>query len=106
MSLRAGEPCIQGSLESQSQQPKVTPPMEWMALVPSAGVASHKPIITDSGFRGEDWLTHWAEAYGAEVYPLPKQASRAERRQWSSARQVVETTFANLTESFGLKYLS
>ena len=43
-------------------------------------------------------------AYGAQVCPLSKTAPRAERRWLSSARQVVETTFANLRESFGLKY--
>ncbi len=62
------------------------------------------PIMTDSGFRGADWLAHWAEAYGAQVCPKPQQASRAERRRWISARQVVETTLSHLTESFGLKY--
>ena len=75
-----------------------------MAAVPSGGAASDKPILSDSGFRGEDWLQHWAHAYGARVDPLSKAAPRAERRVFSSARQVVETTFANLTESFGLKY--
>jgi hypothetical protein len=75
-----------------------------MAVVPSAGAASTKPILSDCGFRGDDWLEHWAKAYGAQVCPLSKAAPRAERRWLSSARQVVETTFANLTESFGLKY--
>ena len=75
-----------------------------MAVVPSSGAASQKPILSDCGFRGDDWLEHWAKAYGAQVCPLPKAAPRAQRRWWSSARQVVETTFANLSESFGLKY--
>ena len=72
--------------------------------MPSGGAVSTKPILSDCGFRGDDWLTHWAKAYGAQVWPLSKAAPRAERRWLSSARQVVETTFANLTESFGLKY--
>ena len=71
-----------------------------MAAVPSGGAASHKPILSDSGFRGDDWLAHWAQAYGAQVFPLSKAAPRAERRWFSSARQVVETTFANLTREF------
>src|SRR5262249_42827525 len=58
----------------------------------------------DSGFRGEDWLTHWATAYGGQVCPPPPQAARAARRWWSAVRQVVETTLAHLSESFGLKY--
>jgi len=103
-STRAGVPGLQGPLDAQGHKPKVTPPEEWMAVVPSGGAASKKPILSDCGFRGDDWLEHWAKAYGARVCPLPKAAPRAERRWLSSARQVVETTFANLTESFGLKY--
>lgn len=103
-SMRAGMPQVQGPLNPMTHQPKVTPPTEWMAPVPSGGAAANKPIMTDSGFRGDDWLAHWAEAYGVHVYPLPKGAAPAERRRWSAVRQAVETTFANLSESFGLKY--
>src|SRR5262249_31600044 len=70
----------------------------------SGGAASHKPILSDCGFRGDDWLAHWAKAYGVQVCPLSKAAPRAQRRWWRAARQVVETTFANLSERFGLKY--
>lgn len=103
-STRAGIPGLQGPLDDKGHKPKVTPPEAWMAVVPSSGAASNKPILSDCGFRGDDWLAHWAQAYGARVCPLPKAAPHAERRWLSSARQVVETTFANLTESFGLKY--
>lgn len=103
-SARVGRPQVQGPLDPTTRQPKVTPPTEWMAPVPSGRVASNKPVMTDSGFRGGDWLEHWAAVYGVHVYPLPKGATPAERRQWSAVRQVVETTFSNLSESFGLKY--
>jgi len=103
-SARTGRPRLQGPLQPETHQPKVTPPTDWMVPVPSCGAASRKPVITDSGFRGDDWLEHWATAYGAHVLPRPHQASRATRHWWSSMRQVVETTFSNLTESFGLKY--
>ena len=103
-STRAGRPQLQGPIAPETGQPKVTPPCEWMAPVPSCGAASNQPVMTDSGFRGDDWLAHWAEAYGVHVCPLPKGLSRTQRHQWSSARQVVETTFANLTENFGRKY--
>ena len=105
-STRAGVPRVHGPLDVQGHKPTVTPPQEWMAAVPSGGAASSKPILSDSGFRGDDWLAHWAQAYGAWGYPLSKAAPRAERHWFSSARQVVETTFANLTESFGRKYPS
>ena len=103
-STRAGMPRVQGPLDDKGHKPKVKAPQEWMATVPSGGAASTKPILSDCGFRGDDWLAHWAQAYGAQVCPLPKAAPRAQRRWLSSARQVVETTFANLRETFGLKY--
>lgn len=79
-STRAGVPGLPGPLDAKGQTPKVTPPEKWMAVVPSGGVASKKPILSDGGFRGDDWLAHWAKAYGAQVGPLPKAAPRAERR--------------------------
>jgi hypothetical protein len=75
-----------------------------MAVVPSGGAVSKNPLLSDCGFRGDHWLAHWAKAYGAQVCPLPQAAPRAERRWLRSARQVVETTCAHLTESFGLTY--
>jgi hypothetical protein len=101
---RAGVCGVHGPLDPETHQPTVTPPTEWMAVLPSCGAPSPKPILSDSGFRGEEWLTHWATAYAAHVCPLSDAASGAQRRWWSAARQVVETTFAHLTESFGLKY--
>jgi hypothetical protein len=103
-SIRANRPQVQGPLDPATHQPKVSAPTEWMAPIPSGGNGSHKPIMTDSGFRGADGLAHWANAYGVHVYPLPKRATSDERRRWSGVRQVVETTFAHLSESFGLKY--
>jgi hypothetical protein len=104
LSTRAGIPMLQGPIDPDTGQPKVTVPTEWMAPVPSCGAASNQPIMTDSGFRGDDWLLHWAEAYGVHVCPLAKGMSAPQRHWWSSARQVVETTFSNFTENFGLKY--
>src|SRR5215510_8890731 len=102
-STSAGVPGVQGPLDDKGHKPKVTPPEEWMAAVPSGGAASKKPILSDGGFRGDAWLAQWAQAYGVQVCPLPKAAPRATRHWLSSVRQVVETTFANLSENFGLK---
>jgi hypothetical protein len=100
---RAGTPQVQGPAHPDTHQPQLTPPTDWMPLVPSCGAASKKPVMTDSGFRGDDWLTHWAEASGVHVLPPPPATARVARHWWSAARQVVETTCAHLTESFGLK---
>jgi hypothetical protein len=103
-SARAGRPQLRGPLHPKTHPPTVTPPTEWMAPVQRCGHASHQPVMVDSGFRGEDWRAHWATAYGVQVCPPMPQASRRQRRWWSAGRQVVETTFAHLSERFGLKY--
>jgi len=101
---RAGVPGVQGPLAVQTQQPTVTPPTAWMAVWPSWGAVSHKPLLSDCGFRGEDGRAHWAAASSAHVCPLPNAAPGAQRRWWRSARQVVETTLAHLRERCGLTY--
>jgi hypothetical protein len=53
---RAGVPGVQDPLDETGHQPKVTPPEEWLAAVPSGDAASHKPILSDGGLRGDDWL--------------------------------------------------
>src|SRR5207253_9613911 len=83
-SPRAGVPGVQGPLDDKGQKPKVPPPAEWMAAVPSGGAASHKPILSDGGFRGDAWLAHWAKASGVQVCPLPTAAPRATRHWLSS----------------------
>ena len=103
-STRAGVPGVQGPLDAQTHQPKVAPPTAWMAVFPSGGAPSHTPILSDSGCQGAEWLTHWATAYATHGCPLSTAAPGAQRRWWSAARQVVGTTFANLSESFGRKY--
>jgi len=101
---RTGVPGVPGPLDAQGHKAKVTPPEEWRAAVPSGGAASQKPLLSDGGLRGDDGLAPWAQAYGVPVCPRPKTAPRAHRRWLGAARQVVETTFANLRESFGLTY--
>ena len=103
-SSRVGVPGVQGPLDDQGHKPKVTPPAEWMAAVPSGGAASTKPILSDGGFRGDNWLAHWAQAYGVQVCPWPKAAPRATRPWLRAVRQVVETTCAHVSESLGLTY--
>lgn len=103
-SARAGAPPLRGPLQPATHQPKVPPPTEWMAPGQSCGHASQTPVMTDSGFRGEDWLAHWAMAYGVQVCPPPSRAARAARRRWSAVRHVVQTTLAHLSESCGLQY--
>ena len=87
-SIRAWVPGGQGPLDAHTQPPTVTQPTAWMAVLPRCGAVSHQPILSESGFWGEDGLTHWAAAYAVHVYPLPKAASGAQRRWWRSACMV------------------
>jgi hypothetical protein len=74
-----------------------------MAVLPRCGALSHHPIRSASGGRGEEWRPHGATAYAAHGCPLSTAAAGAQRRGWSAARQVVETTVAHWSESCGLK---
>ena len=103
-SPRAGVPGVHGPLDDTGHKPTGQPPEAWMATVPSGGAASKKPLLSAGGCRGDDGLAHWAQAYGAQVCPRPNAAPRAQRRWLRAARQVVETTCANVRETCGLTY--
>ena len=104
LSARAGCPQLLGPHDPQTGAPELPLPQDWVGPVQSCGKRSGKPMVTDAGFVGEEWLEHWARDYGAEVIPKPKNAS-PELQQWfGSIRQTVETVFSHLCDSFGLKY--
>jgi hypothetical protein len=63
-STRAGMPGGQGPLDAEAQQLTVTPPRDWLAILPSGGARSPQPILTARGFRGERGL---ADALGRSV---------------------------------------
>ena len=93
-----------GPRAAQTHHPTGTPPTAWMAVLPSAGAVSHKPLLSESGFRGEDGRTHGAAASSAPGCPRSQAAPQAQRRWGSSARQGVATTCAHLRERLGRKY--
>ena len=103
-SARSGQPQLSGPQNPATCQPRVTPPSEWMGPPQSCGEASGKLIISDLGFNGREWLDHWFVDYHVEVLPPPTEAGSGSTRWFSSLRQVIETAFANLSDSFGLKY--
>jgi len=100
LSTRAGQAQLTGPL-AQTGAPQVEAPTDWLGPTQSCGTNSHRLVIADPGFDGQSWLAHWANDYAAQVVTLPSEADHP----WLSAlRQVVETAFANLCDSFGLKY--
>jgi hypothetical protein len=81
-------------------------------LGPSLGAGPRElgSFVGDLGFSGQRWIAHWAEAYGVHMvtradYAAWPSAEREEASQWLSHwRQVVETIFDCLTDTFGLKF--
>jgi hypothetical protein len=65
------------------------------------------PYVADKGFEGEENHRHWLERYGARVVHPPKRNSRKpwpkRLRKWvAGIRQIVETVYEKLFNTFGL----
>jgi hypothetical protein len=99
-STRVGHPQLPGPL-TLAGTPQVAAPTDWLGPTQGCGVNRRQLIIADPGFDGQSWLAHWAHDYAAQVVTLP---SSADHPWFSALRQVIETAFAHLDISFGLKY--
>ena len=99
LSSRAGITQLSGP---QSHGPE--PPRDWLGPAQSCGLPCHGPILADLGYDGEAWYQHWIKDYGAQII-TPPERERHKARQWfSGLRQVVETAFSSLCDSFGLQF--
>jgi hypothetical protein len=99
-SARVGQAHLTGSV-APTGEPQVAPPTDWVGPTQGCGTNRQCLMIADPGFAGQFWLAHWANDYAVQVVTLP---SEADHPWFSALRQVVETAFANLCDSFGLKY--
>jgi hypothetical protein len=76
----------------------------------AVGRPADGPYLTDLGFTGQRWGSHWQQHYGARVltkaaYRALPAADRYRAAHWlSSLRQIAETAFGWLTATFGLKF--
>ena len=75
--------------------------------LPSVGCASQGPYVADRGFEGAENHQRWQECYGARVIHPPKRNSRRpwskRLRRWVAAiRQIVESVYDKLFNTFGL----
>ena len=76
--------------------------------LPSAGPEARVPYVADKGFEGAENHIRWLECYGAEVIHPPKRNSK--KRSWSKRlrrwvaglRQIVESVYDKLFNTFGL----
>jgi len=77
----------------------------------SAGQAVGEGYLADEGERGDAWVRHWFDDYGAAVLTpsaftqgFPADQQRAADRYIHGLRQVIETVNGVLTAVFGLKF--
>ncbi len=73
----------------------------------SVGSPAHGVYLADKGFAGEEPHAQWRERYGAQVITAPHQRSKktwskAWRRWLARLRQVVETMYDKLLNTFRL----
>jgi transposase len=99
LSSRVGSPQLSGPPGDGPE-----PPTDWVGPTQSCGVAFHGPILADLGYDGQAWDHHWTGAYGASVVTAPEKDQHQSRQWFSSLRQVVETAFSSLCDSFGLQF--
>ena len=73
----------------------------------SVGSAAMGPYVADKGFEGEENHRRWLDLYGARIIHPPKRNSRKawpkRLRRWvAGIRQIVETVYDKLFNTFGL----
>ena len=75
----------------------------------STGSAALGPYVADKGFEGEENHRRWLNLYGARIICPPKRNGRSRSwpkrlRRWAaSIRQIVETVYEKLHNTFGLR---
>lgn len=100
LSARAGQPQLAGSGAAH-----LRPPIDWLGPVQASGQTSPRPLVADAGFTGPRWHQHWQQDYGTQVVTPPDGLIPPTTQRWfSGVRQVIETVFSHLCDSFGLKY--
>ncbi len=75
--------------------------------LPSAGPAACVPYVADKGFEGAENHRRWLDHYGAQVVHPPKRNSKKpwskRLRRWvAGIRQIVESVYDKLFNTFGL----
>jgi hypothetical protein len=75
--------------------------------LPSVGLPAHGVYLADKGFAGEQVHRRWHEHYDAQVVSPPHQRSKMRwskdwRRWLAGLRQIIETTYDKLLNTFRL----
>jgi hypothetical protein len=75
--------------------------------LPSVGAPAQGVYVADKGFAGDQLHRHWQAAFGAEVISAPHQRSKVHwskpwRRWLAGLRQIIETIYGKLLNTFRL----
>jgi hypothetical protein len=112
LSQRAGKPELLAPARRprNGQARQLHPPVSPCLPLTAVGVGNPRPYLADRGFNGARWQQHWRLHYAAEVITIPPDnapdAWAAPSKRWlKHHRQKIDTTFAFLTDVFGLARL-
>ena len=115
LSARGGQPQLTGPARDQHQSHarRLFPPVGHVGAFQAVGQPCQCPYLADRGFNSRRWQRHWFETYGATVLSIPPHNDR-QRADWTRAdclwlashRQIIDTTFAFLTNVFGWQALN
>ena len=99
-----------GKSKKKDQSQRVASPESFSPAL-AVGYDIGLPYLADDGFNGQRWIDHWQDEYAVDVIASPpknaKNAWKPEDKKWlSHHRQIIETVFSRLTETFGLKRLN
>jgi len=89
---------------------RVHVPLKPVGPAPATGAWTNRVYLADQAFNGQTWRDHWHDLYHATLIcppaPNAKPTWSASQRAWLARhRQIVETVFALLTDTFALKHL-
>lgn len=104
LSQRTAQPDLMGPPPRQADR-TVTPPPHLGPIQACGSTMTTDVFVTDKGFGGWRWREHWQHHCKASIVCAPQKYerghwSRAWHRWLNSMRQIVETTFAVLTNVF------
>ena len=113
-SARAGQPQLQAPPHrlKDAYAERFDPPLDHhLRGLSAVGKPSPRPYLADRGFNGARWQQHWQTQYGACVITVPPSNvahpwSPDWKRWLARHRQMVDTVFARLDDTFALKRLN
>ena len=99
-----------GKSKKKDQSRRVATPESFSPAL-AIGKSFGLPYLADDGFNGARWLGHWQEEYNVEIIASPPKNAknawhRSDKKWLSRRRQIIETVFARLSETFGFKRLN